>query len=63
MDLQDRLRTAVIEAYQAAGLTLAERHVESLAQVYSDWAAGADEGVVQRIQNALAQSLGVPQRG
>lgn len=53
----------MIEAYRAAGLTLAERHVESLAQVYSDWAAGADEGVVQRIQNALAQSLGVPQRG
>lgn len=45
--------------YQAAGLRLAERDVYSLARVYADWAAGCDDGVVDRVERALARSLGV----
>ena len=57
--LEERLRAAVARAYQCAGLRLAERDLESLAQVYARWAKGADEGVVDRIERALAASLGV----
>ena len=59
MDLEERLKSAVLRAYEAAGLHLQERHVDSLARVYADWAADADDGVVARIERALAASLGV----
>lgn len=59
MDLEERLKSAVIRAYEAAGLRLPERQVASLARVYADWAAGADDGVVDRLERALAASLGV----
>lgn len=59
MDLEERLRAAVVRAYAAAGLALQERHVESLASVYAAWAGNADDGVVAKIERALANSLGV----
>lgn len=61
-DFEGRLRAAIGRAYQAAGLRLRERDLASLASVYAGWAAGADEGVVGRIERALAASLGVPSR-
>lgn len=48
----------MIRAYAAAGLSLQERHVNSLASVYATWAEGADETIVTRIERALARSLG-----
>lgn len=59
MDLEERLKAAVVRAYRAAGLHLHEKHALSLASVYAAWAAGADDGVVERIERALAASLGV----
>lgn len=59
MDLEDHLRAVVKRAYAAAGVALRERDADSLARVYADWAGGADHGVVDRIERALARSLGV----
>lgn len=59
MDLEDRIKTAVARAYRAAGVQLNDKHAGSLARVYADWAQGADDGVVERIERALATSLGV----
>jgi hypothetical protein len=61
VDLEVRLRAAVERAYRAAGVRLEDRHLRSLACVYADWAAEAeaDAGVVDRIERALAASLGV----
>jgi hypothetical protein len=59
VDLEERLKVAVVRAYEAAGLQLHERHVASLAGVYADWAAGADDRIVERLERALAASLGV----
>jgi hypothetical protein len=59
MDLEERLKAAVTRAYEAAGLQLHERHAASLAGVYADWAVGADDRVVERLERALAASLGV----
>ena len=56
--MEERLRAAVERAYEAAGMRLPQHHVASLARVYSDWADGADDGVVDRIERALARSLG-----
>jgi hypothetical protein len=56
--MEERLRAAVARAYQSAGMRLSDHHVESLARVYCDWAAEADDGVVDRIERALARSLG-----
>lgn len=61
-DFEGRLRAAIGRAYQAAGLRLRERDLASLAAVYAGWAEGADEGVVGRIERALAASLGAPSR-
>ena len=58
LHLEVRLRAAVVRAYAAAGLTLPEKHVASLASVYAAWAAHAGEGVVERIERALVASLG-----
>jgi hypothetical protein len=60
LDLEERLRAAVTRAYRAAGLHLQEPHLSSLAGVYAAWAAGADDGVVERVERALAASLGAP---
>lgn len=57
--LEDRFKSAVQRAYAAAGVRLQEHHAESLASVYANWAEGADEGVVARVERALAASLGV----
>lgn len=59
MDLEEDLRRAVARAYQRAGVPLAEKHIASLAEVYARWAEGADRGVVDRVERALAASLGV----
>lgn len=59
MDLEERIREAVARVYTRAGVQLRERHAASLARVYADWAAEADDGVVERIERALARSLGV----
>lgn len=59
MDLEERLKTAVARAYRAAGVRLQEHHADSLARVYAAWAEGADDGVVDRLERALAASLGV----
>ena len=58
MDLEERLKSAVARAYRAAGLHLPDMHIASLARVYADWARDADEGVVERLERALAASLG-----
>ena len=57
--LEERLRAAVVRAYAAAGLTLPEKHVASLASVYAEWGADAGDALVERIERALAASLGV----
>jgi hypothetical protein len=49
---------AVRRAYRAAGRCLEDAHVVSLARVYAEWAADAGEDVVQRVERALARSLG-----
>lgn len=59
-EFEQRLKAAIGRAYQAAGLRLREHDLASLAAVYAGWAAGVDEGVVGRIERALAASLGVP---
>jgi hypothetical protein len=59
VDLEDDLKRAVARAYQRAGVPLAEKHLASLAEVYAQWADGADRSVVERIERALAVSLGV----
>ena len=59
MNLEEDLKAAVTRAYEAAGLRLPEKHAASLARVYADWASGVDEGVVHRVERALARSLGV----
>ncbi|MDB5439411.1 MAG: hypothetical protein JWM33_1838 [Caulobacteraceae bacterium] len=58
MDLEVALRGAVARAYAAAGLRLAERDAESLARIYAAWAGGCDQGIVDRIEQKLARSLG-----
>jgi hypothetical protein len=57
--LEDRFKLAVRRAYRAAGVRLQDHHADSLASVYANWAQGADEGVVARVERALAASLGV----
>lgn len=57
--LEERFKSAVRRAYDAAGVRLQEHHAASLASVYAAWAQGADEGVVVRVERALAASLGV----
>ncbi|MBU2134664.1 MAG: hypothetical protein KKA45_00515 [Alphaproteobacteria bacterium] len=59
MTLEDRFKSAVRRAYRAAGVRLLDHHADSLASVYANWAQGADEGVVARVEQALAASLGV----
>ena len=59
MDLEERLRGAVMRAYAAAGLRLQEWHIDSLAVVYAAWAEDADDSIVERLERALAASLGV----
>ena len=59
MELEARLKVAVARVHRAAGIDLAEKHLESLARVYADWGEGADEGIVDRIERALAKSLGL----
>ncbi|WP_300578468.1 hypothetical protein [Phenylobacterium sp.] len=59
MTLEERFKSAVRRAYDAAGVRLQEHHAASLASVYADWARGADDGVVARVERALAASLGV----
>jgi hypothetical protein len=59
VDLEERLRAAVVRVYAAARARLSERDADSLARVYADWAAGCDDGVVERVERALARSLGV----
>ena len=58
MGLQEQLAAAVARAYAAAGVRVRETDVDSLAEIYAKWAAGADEGVVDRLERALARSLG-----
>ncbi|MDP1619289.1 hypothetical protein [Phenylobacterium sp.] len=59
MSLEERFKSAVRRAYEAAGVRLQEHHAASLASVYANWAEGADDGVVARVERALAASLGV----
>ena len=59
MGLEERLRAAVERAYAAAGLRLREHDIDSLATTYATWAENADDGVVERLERALARSLGV----
>jgi hypothetical protein len=58
MDREEQMRDAIGRAYAAAGLSLEEHHLESLAKVYAAWSQGADEGIVQRMERALVASLG-----
>jgi len=59
LGLEERLKVAVTRAYAAAGLALRDRDVDSLASTYAAWAENADDGVVDRVERALARSLGV----
>jgi hypothetical protein len=57
VDLEERMRAAVVRAYRAAGVDLHEKHIASLAWVYATWAGSADDGVVERVEQALIHSL------
>jgi hypothetical protein len=59
LGLQEQLAAAVARAYAAAGVYVRETDIDSLANTYAAWAEGADDGVVQRLERALARSLGV----
>jgi hypothetical protein len=58
VDLEAGMKAAVARAYAAAGLSLKDRDAESLARIYARWAAGSDDGVIERIERKLARSLG-----
>lgn len=59
VDREVQFRQVVRRCYRAAGLKLADHQVTSLARVYADWAQDADDGVVTRLERALAISLGL----
>lgn len=59
-DRQDQFQQAILRAYRAAGRRLPGHEAEILAGVYARWSAGADDGVVARVEAKLLASLAVP---
>ncbi len=57
MSLEERLRAAVIRAYDSAGVRPSRSEVTALAKVYAHWAEGSDEGVAHRVERQLAAFL------
>lgn len=61
-DRQDQFQQAITRAYRAAGRRLPGYEAQVLAGVYARWSAGADDGVVARVEAKLLASLAGPGR-